>query len=102
MPRFFGNLRRELLDHVIVWNVGHLARLLAEYAGWYENHRLRQRLEGNAPNSRDTKEGLGRDGKIVSIPVLGGLHHRSERKAAWTRVTGLNERHILGGGLNCN
>jgi hypothetical protein len=40
------------------------------------------RLRGTVPNSRDANAGSGRDGKIVSTPVLGGLYHRYERKAA--------------------
>ena len=82
IERFFGSLRKELLDHVIIWNASHLEDLLTEYVDWYENYRLHQGLGGTAPNSSDTKDGLGKDGKIVSIPVLGGLHHRYERKAA--------------------
>ncbi len=82
VERFFGSLRRELLDHVIVWNAGHLENLLTEYVGWYENHRLHQGLEGSAPNENEGKADSVREGKIVSIPVLGGLHHRYERQAA--------------------
>ena len=82
VERFFGSLRRELLDHVIVWNGSHLERLLVEYANWYENHRLHQGLAGSAPNERERKDEILGEGKIVSIPVLGGLHHRYERKAA--------------------
>jgi putative transposase len=82
VERLFGSLRRELLDYVIVWNASHLEKWLVEYMDWYENHRLLQGLGGTAPNSSDTNDGLGRGGKIVSIPVLGGLHHRYERKAA--------------------
>jgi putative transposase len=59
IERFFGSLRRELLDHVIVWNASHLENLLTEYVDWYENYRLHQGLGGTAPNSSDTKDGLG-------------------------------------------
>ena len=82
VERFFGSLRRELLDHVIVWNASHLEKLLAEYVDWYENHRLHQGLAGLAPNDRDGNCDKDGEGKIVSIPVLGGLHHRYERMAA--------------------
>ncbi len=82
VERFFGSLRRELLDHVIVWNAGHLENLLTEYVDWYENHRLHQGLGGSAPNEIEGKADSVRDGKIVSIPVLGGLHHRYKRMAA--------------------
>ena len=70
------------LDHVIVWNASHLKKLLAEYLDWYEDHRLHQGLAGSAPNERDGNDDTGGEGKMVSIAVLGGLHHRYERKAA--------------------
>ena len=82
VERFFGSLRRELLDHVIVWNASHLEKLLAEYVDWYENHRLHQGLGGSAPKERVGEEESVGEGRIISIPVLGGLHHRYERKAA--------------------
>ena len=82
VERFFGSLRRELLDHVIVWNAGHLEKLLTEYVDWYENHRLHQGLGGSAPNENEKKTDSVREGKIVNIRVLGCLHHRYERQAA--------------------
>ena len=69
MESFFENLRRELLDHVIVWKVSYMENLSAEYVDWYENHRLHQEFGGTVPNSSDAKDGFGLDGKIVSIPM---------------------------------
>ena len=68
-----------------MWNAGHLENLLTEYVDWYENLRLHQGLGGSAPNEIEGKAdsvNSVREGKIVSIPVLGGLHHRYERQAA--------------------
>ena len=64
-----------------MWNVGHPEKLLTEYVDWYENHRLNQGLVGSAANEIEGKVDSVREGKIVSIPVLGGLHHRYERQA---------------------
>ena len=80
--RFFGSLRRELLDHVILLYEQHLRNLLSEYVNWYENFRLHQGLGGRSPVPLKAGEDDGVEGKIVSIPVLGGLHHRYERVAA--------------------
>ena len=47
-----------------------------------ENHRLHQGLGGKCPKQKPEKPSQINDGKIISIPVLGGLHHRYERVAA--------------------
>ena len=82
VERFFGSLRRELLDQVIILHEQHLRNLLSEYVSWYENVRLHQGLAGDSPVPGKDSEDNRAGGKIVSIPVLGGLHHRYERIAA--------------------
>jgi len=39
-----GSVRRELLDHVIVFDEAHLHRLLREYFGYYNADRVHTRL----------------------------------------------------------
>ena len=82
VERYFGSLRRELLDHVIIFSKQHLRNLISEYMSWYESFRLHQGLEGKCPVVRKEEEGDKGKGKIVSIPVLGGLHHRYEWREA--------------------
>ncbi len=82
IERFFGSLRRELLNHVIIFNEHHLTNLMGEYVTWHEDFRLHQGLNGECPNPRKEKWDENAEGTIVSIPVLGGLHHRYERVAA--------------------
>jgi len=82
VERFFGSLRRELLDQVIILHEQHLRNLLSEYVSWYENVRLHQGLAGDSPVPGKDSENNRAGGKIVSIPVLGGLHHRYQRIAA--------------------
>ena len=82
VERFFGSLRRELLDHVIIFHEQQLRNLLSEYVRWYENFRLHQELGGEYPVPRKDGETDKVEGKILSIPILGGLHHRYERVAA--------------------
>ena len=82
VERYFGSLRRELLDHVIILHERHLRNLIGQYVNWYENHRPHQGLEGKRPVPQKEAEDNRLKGKIVSIPVLGGLHHRYERVAA--------------------
>ena len=83
IERFFGTLRRELLDHVIVLSERHLKRLLREYIEqYYHASRPHQGLNGDTPISTKKPEGVDESIKLISFPVCGGLHHRYERVAA--------------------
>ena len=75
VERLIGSIRRECLDHMIVFNAAHLRHALREYAGYYNNDRPHLALGKDAPNSRAAQ----RHGMIVSRPILGGLHHHYER-----------------------
>jgi len=75
VERLIGSIRRECLDHVIVWNAAHLRQVLRAYAEYYNNDRTHLALGKDSPNSRRIEA----QGRIVSRPVLGGLHHRYSR-----------------------
>lgn len=81
--RMIGTLRRELLDHVIVLNQRHLERLLREYLeDYYHTARPHQGLGGETPLPPEVNAGAG-NGELITIPVVGGLHHkRYQRRAA--------------------
>jgi hypothetical protein len=83
VERFGGTLRRELLDHVIVLNQSHLERLLKEFIEeYYHTDRPHQGLNGETPISQAKCPVSMGQSKLISIPVLGGLHHRYQRVAA--------------------
>ena len=83
IERFFGTLRRELLDHVIVLSQRHLNRLLREYLEqYYHASRPHQGLNGDTPVSTKKPEGVDESIKLIWFPVCGALHHRYERIAA--------------------
>jgi transposase InsO family protein len=83
VERFIGTLRRELLDHVTVLNEPHLERLLGEFiAEYYHAARPHQGLGGDTPMPTETPPPLRGPTTLVATPVLGGLHHRYERRAA--------------------
>jgi transposase InsO family protein len=83
VERFGGTLRKELLDHVIVLNQSHLERLLAEFIEeYYHKARPHQGLNGDTPFPQEKPSKITGPSKLISIPVLGGLHHRYQRVAA--------------------
>ena len=73
--RLIGSIRRECLDHVIVWGESHLRRILRSYARYYNAVRTHRSLNKDAPISRP----IQRTGIISSRPILGGLHHHYVR-----------------------
>ena len=79
VERVIGTIRRECLDHLIVFNDGGLDRQLRTFVEYYHRNRVHLALEKDTPESRPVQPESGR---IVSIPVLGRLHHRYERRAA--------------------
>ena len=79
VERVIGTIRRECLDHVIVFNERHLLRALGSYVEYYNRTRTHLGLEKDAPFSRPVDGGAG---EIRSVPEVGGLHHRYTRMAA--------------------
>jgi transposase InsO family protein len=80
VERVIGSLRRECLDHVIVWNERSLRRHLQQYLAYYHQWRTHLSLDKDAPVARAAQPPTC--GTIVQIPHLGGLHHHYERRAA--------------------
>jgi len=77
--RVIGSVRRDCLDHVIIFNEALLRRIMAEYARYYNESRTHEALEGNSPIPREVEPPS--KGRIVAVPFLGGLHHRYTRAA---------------------
>ena len=80
-PAFVGNCRRDLLDHVIVLDERHLKRLMGEYVLYYHDDRTHLGLGKQTPAGRDAVASSVGGGKVISIPRLGGLHHRYDLAA---------------------
>jgi transposase InsO family protein len=79
--RWVGNCRRDLLDHVIVLNEGHLRRLMTEYVRYYHEDRTHLGLGKETPASRVAAKDSDASCSVVSTPRLGGLHHRYDLAA---------------------
>ena len=80
MERFIGTVRRESLDHLIIFNESSLRRIMKAYFEYYENSRTHLGLEKDTPASRDIQP--PELGTVIELPEVGGLHHRYERRAA--------------------
>ena len=80
VERVIGSIRRECLDHVIVFNERHLRRVLRSYVTYYQRSRTHLALGKDTPEARAIDP--AGSGRIVARPEVGGLHHRYERQAA--------------------
>jgi putative transposase len=80
VERLIGSIRRECLDHVIVFNEFGLRRVLRDYFQYYERCRTHLSLEKDSPCGRPVEHPAL--GPVIEIPQVGGLHHLYTRKAA--------------------
>jgi len=80
VERLVGSIRRECLDHVIVWNERSLRRMLHKYFANYQRSRTHLSLGKDAPEPRSVEP--REQGCLVAIPQVGGLHDRYQRRAA--------------------
>ena len=73
--RLIGSIRRECLDHALVFGERHLRHLLRTYTDYYNNTRTHLSLDKDSPASRVIEP----FGHILPVPILGGLHHQYVR-----------------------
>src|SRR5664279_3118905 len=70
--RLIGSIRRECLDHVVVFGERHLRHLLISHMAYYNGARTHLSLNKDAPVPRAVQA----IGRILPTPILGGLHHQ--------------------------
>jgi transposase InsO family protein len=78
VERVIGSIRRECLDHVVVFNEESLRRTLRSYLSYYHKSRLHFSLDKDSPDPRPVQSA----GEVVAFAEVDGLHHRYERRAA--------------------
>jgi transposase InsO family protein len=83
VERLIGSIRRDCLDHVVVFGERHLRSILGSYFEYYHDSRTHLSLGKDTPNGGRDVEPTDH-GNVVAFPRVGGLHHRymRERKAA--------------------
>jgi hypothetical protein len=84
--RLIGSIRRECLDHIVVFGDAHLRRILGAYIGYYNEHRTHLSLDKDAPNRRPirgtARSQRGRSSADFIINTAGC----SFRQAQWVTV----------------
>ena len=80
--RFLGSVRRECLDHFLIFHEKQLTRLLKAYATYFNQARPHQGLGQRIPESAVLSASPpNQSNQVIAIPVLGGLHHDYQRAA---------------------
>ena len=78
--RFLGSVRRECLDHVLILHEKQLHRVLNAYVQYFNHARPHQGIRQQIPEQRaESVPPDHKSGKILSFPILGGLHHDYRR-----------------------
>jgi putative transposase len=80
--RFLGSVRRECLDHFLVFHQKQLHHLLNAYVAYFNQARPHQGIQQQIPEPPVPSALLhDRSDRVISVPVLGGLHHDHQRVA---------------------
>jgi putative transposase len=80
--RFLGSVRRECLDHVLILHEMQLHRVLRAYVKYFNQARPHQGIQQQVPQGKVLSLPPGQCGdRIISVPVLGGLHHEYRKVA---------------------
>jgi putative transposase len=73
--RWVRSVRQECLDHTFIFGERHLRRVLAEYLTYFNQWRPHRSIGQRAPCAPVSKTPESQRGRVVALPLLGGLHH---------------------------
>jgi putative transposase len=80
--RFLGSVRRECLDHLFILQEKQLQRVLNAYVNYFNQARPHQGIQQQIPEQQAGSVPASQaSGKVLTFPVLGGLHHDYRRSA---------------------
>jgi hypothetical protein len=68
-------IRRECLDHIVVFGESHLRGIFAAYTDYCNEIRTHLSLDKDSPTHRS----IQLHGQLAARPILGGLHHQYGR-----------------------
>ena len=75
VERFHRTLRQEALDHFIFLSAAHVRRVASEFIEYYNRARPSQGTHAIPDPYPELLEAPVAAGKLVALPVLGGLQH---------------------------
>jgi transposase InsO family protein len=81
VERYIGSVRRECLDHLMIFGERQLYRVIKAYVDYFNQSRPHQGIGQNVPCGPLAGVAESTGGKIISLPVLNGLHHEYRRAA---------------------
>jgi len=97
--RFLGSVRHECLDHLLILQEKQLHRILRAYIQYFNQARPHQGIRQQIPERYGEPVPLDHQrGQILSLPILGGLHH-DYREIRLTSEGCTNKRRVPGGGV---
>lgn len=73
--RFIGSVRRECLDFVLILSEAHGRKIICEYVKFFNQARPHQGIKQQIPMPSGVPSLTNHTGKVVGLPILGGLHH---------------------------
>jgi len=80
--RFLRSVRQECLDHLLVLDEKQLQRVLNQYVSYFNLARPHQGIRQQLPEpNRSSLSSHQAGGKLIAVPILGGLHHDYQRAA---------------------
>jgi len=75
IERLVRTLREEALNHFILLSADHIRRVVIEYVRYYNGARPSQAIHGIPDPYPELRQPLSRRGKLIALPVLGGIQH---------------------------
>jgi len=80
--RFLRSVRQECLDHLLILHEKQLQRVLNGYVAYFNLARPHQGIQQQLPEpNRSSFSSHQAGGKVIAVPLLGGLHHDYQRVA---------------------
>ena len=76
--RFIRSIRQEALDYFLIIGERQIYVIIKPYIDYYNSKRPHQGLQQNIPRGYTPQK----SGRVYKIPILGGLCHHYQRRAA--------------------